>query len=257
MSRDDPHRLDITTEDSVSFSVRLASPVLRGLAVSLDLLLIFAAQSIFTSLIRFVEAIESDVAQALNILSFFLFYFGYPMLMEWTHSGRTLGKVLFHLRVVDIQGRRLTGPQIVIRNLFRVVDGFPVFYAVGGIAAFLSPRFQRLGDHAAGTLVIRTDTRGQPVTGLLQDQKFNSLRNHPRAEALLRRDTTPAEAALLVEALSRRDQLEPAARVTVYRDLADHFRAKTRFPAETLETLSDEAFLRNCLDTLARGRREL
>lgn len=257
MSLADPHRFELTTEDSVSFSVRLASPVLRGLAVCLDVLVILAAHSLIVSLLRLVAALDEDLFQALAILTFFVLYFGYFMLMEWANAGRTLGKHLFGLRVMDVQGRRLAGSQIVVRNLFRVIDAFPVFYAVGGIAAFLSPRFQRLGDHAAATLVVRTDVRPQPVTGLLADQKFNSLRHHPRAEALLRRDTRPEEVALLVEALTRRDELDPAARVAVYRDLAAFFQAKTRFPAETLETLSDEAFLRNCLDTLARGRREI
>src|SRR5206468_250385 len=70
-------------------------------------------------------------------------------------SGKTLGKRLMHLRVVDARGGPVTVGQAVVRNLVRAVDFLPLYYAVGAIAIFASPRNQRLGDLAAGTVVVR------------------------------------------------------------------------------------------------------
>jgi len=62
--------------------------------------------------------------------------------------------------------------------------------------------------------------------------------------------TSPEEANIVFEALNRRDELDSDARLRVYRELADHFRAKTQFPNEAVVGLSDEQYLRNTVDTL-------
>ena len=74
---------------------------------------------------------------------------------EWRWRGQTIGKRLLRLRVVDAEGMRLQFNQIVTRNLLRFVDSLPAFYFVGGLACWLSPKCQRLGDIAANTIVIR------------------------------------------------------------------------------------------------------
>jgi uncharacterized RDD family membrane protein YckC len=83
-----------------------------------------------------------------------LLYFG---LWELATRGRTPGKYLVGLRVVGMEGQPLDAKAAMIRNLLRAVDTLPGGYAVGLIAVVTSQYGQRLGDHAAGTLVIRTD----------------------------------------------------------------------------------------------------
>lgn len=72
--------------------------------------------------------------------------------------GATWGKLLTGLRVVDAGGGRPTLTAVFVRNAVRLIDYWPGFYAIGIVAALLSPRRQRLGDRAARTLVVRAET---------------------------------------------------------------------------------------------------
>jgi hypothetical protein len=142
--------------------------------------------------------------------------------------------------------------QVAIRNLLRAVDMLPGFYLVGGLACLWSRRAQRLGDIAANTIVIRSPKLGEPDLDQLLAGKYNSLRAYPHLEARLRQRVSPGEAALAVQALVRRDQLEPAARVDLFAQLAAHFRSKVVFPAEALDGITDEQYVRNVVDVLYR-----
>ena len=69
--------------------------------------------------------------------------------------GATWGKLVAGLRVVDAEsGLRPTIGMVVVRNVLRVVEYYPILYLVGSVAAMTSPRRQRLGDRLAGTLVV-------------------------------------------------------------------------------------------------------
>ena len=72
--------------------------------------------------------------------------------------GATLGKMALGLRVVDVDGHRIGVGASVIRNLLRPIDGLPIFYIVGIVTVAISSRDQRLGDMAARTLVVATDS---------------------------------------------------------------------------------------------------
>lgn len=82
----------------------------------------------------------------------FVVYWGYFALCEWFMNGQSPGKRAQQLRVVKEGGGPISLVDIAIRNLLRIVDGI-AFYAVGGVAMFVSPKGQRLGDLAAGTVV--------------------------------------------------------------------------------------------------------
>ncbi len=68
--------------------------------------------------------------------------------------GRTLGKALFGLEVRAVSGEKATTGRLVARNVLRLFDWLPTFYFVGTISILVGPRPQRLGDRAAGTLVV-------------------------------------------------------------------------------------------------------
>ncbi len=72
--------------------------------------------------------------------------------------GATWGKLVAGLRVVDADGLRPTPGAVVVRNILRIVEYYPIFYLVAIIAAMTSPRRQRLGDRLAGTLVVRVES---------------------------------------------------------------------------------------------------
>jgi hypothetical protein len=163
------------------------------------------------------------------------------------------------LRVVDASGLRLRPSQVVIRNLLRVVDGLPVFYAVGGLVALCSRRHQRLGDLAANTVVVRIPTITEPDLSKIMAGKFNSFRDHPHLESRLRQRLQPQEASVAMQALIRRDDFEPSARVALFAALAGHFKRIVPFPQEVTEGLTDEQYARNVVDSMFRkqsGRAE-
>jgi uncharacterized RDD family membrane protein YckC len=84
----------------------------------------------------------------------FLVNFGYDVLFETLASGRTPGKRWTGLRVVRLDGGPVNFTTSAVRNLVRLVDGL-FGYAVGVVAILVSARNQRLGDLAAGTVVVR------------------------------------------------------------------------------------------------------
>jgi uncharacterized RDD family membrane protein YckC len=246
--------LRVRTPEGVAFSFRLASPVLRAAALAIDLGTVAAAWSVLAGFISLLNLINRDVATLVATVTYFVLSQGYRIVTEWRWRGQSLGKRVLHLRVVDERGLRLTFTQIALRNLLRVVDALPLFYLVGGIAAFLSKKGQRLGDLAAGTLVIWEPVEPVPDLAILRGEKYNSLRGHAPLVARLRQAVTPAEANAAWQALARREELEPESRVRLFAELAAHFRAATVLPPEITEGTSDEQFVRNVVDVLYVNR---
>ncbi|MBF0529253.1 MAG: RDD family protein [Deltaproteobacteria bacterium] len=245
--------LTIKTPEGVTFSMLLAGPVTRFLAWLFDAMVIIALSQTVGKLLAVLEIISRDLASAVSILGYFFISIGYGIVMEWYWRGQTLGKHLFRLRVMDAQGLRLTFSQIVMRNLLRFVDSLPAMYLVGGLACLLSSRAQRLGDLAANTVVIRHPKVYQPdLTQILAD-KYNSFHDYPHLEARLRQKVLPGEARVALQAIMRRDYLDPAARVTLFHEVADHFRNLVQFPPEAINGISDEQYVRNIVGALFRS----
>jgi uncharacterized RDD family membrane protein YckC len=244
--------LIILTPEGISFTQHLAGPVTRFLAFAIDLAGIALAASILSQVLLLAAIVNADFALAARTLSYFVVTIGYSIVLEWIWRGQTLGKRVLRIRVVDAEGFRLRPVQIVIRNLLRVVDLLPAFYAVGGICCLLSPKYQRLGDIAANTVVIYTAHEKIPDLELLFSGTYNSLRNHAHLAAQLRKAISPGEARLVLEAVTRRAELEPDFRLDLYRQLAQRLRSLVTFPEETLEGMTDEQYVRNIVDLIYR-----
>jgi hypothetical protein len=116
----------------------------------------------------------------------------------------------------------------------------------------LSRRRQRLGDLAAGTVVVRAPRLFEPNLDQLRSGKYNSLAESRHLAARLRQKTEPEVAAIAVEALLRRDDLRPEARLALFRALADYFRALAAYPPEVVEQISDEQYVRNAVEVVFR-----
>jgi len=246
--------LRIQTPEGVTFSMPLAGPVTRLLALTVDLACIGAAMSIMEGVLALTQVLSFDLFYALSLIGAFLVPMGYGMAAEWFWRGQTVGKRVMHLRVVDVGGLRLRFSQVMVRNLLRAVDSLPAFYLVGGAVCFLSSRYQRIGDIAANTVVIREPRVSQPNLDRLLQSKFNSLREYPYLAARLRQRISPWEARVALQALMRRDELEPRARVELFGQLAGHFRSVVEFPEEAVYGISDEQYLSNVVDIIYRER---
>jgi len=247
-------RHTIETPEGIAFSFELAGPASRFLAWGIDTLVKAALMLLFGIGGTLLGIVGDGLATAFLFLVYFAVDWGYSIALEYYWRGRTVGKYLLGLRVMDEQGLSLAFSQIVVRNLLRVFDSIPMFYAVGGLAMVLSPRRQRLGDFAANTIVVRVPSvlKLDPVrTG---EVKYNSFRAYPHIEARLRQKVTPEFAALAIETLSRRETLDPAARLELMHSLADHLRECAAFPPDASVGLADEQYVRNALDSLFRTK---
>ena len=246
--------LRIRTPEGIVFAHRLAGPLPRCFAWLADAFVVMTLSAGVSKGLGWFKGINEDLAKGLIVVAYFVISTGYHIVLEWFWRGQTLGKRLCKLRVADAEGLRLSFHQIVMRNLVRFVDLLPAFYLVGGAACLLSRHAQRLGDLAAGTVVVHLPKHAEPDLDQLLAGKFNSLRAHPHLEARLRQRVSPDEARLALQALVRRDELEPAARVTLFADLAAHFKAAVTFPPEDTDSMPDEQYIRNVVDILFRTR---
>ena len=246
--------LRIRTPEGIVFAHRLAGPLPRALAWITDLAIVLTISNGLSKGLGVLNVLNEDISKGLLVVAYFVVSTGYHIILEWFWRGQTIGKRLFKLRVTDAEGLRLGFYQVVMRNLVRFVDQLPAFYLVGGAACLVNRHAQRLGDLAAGTVVIHLPKHAEPDLDQLLAGKFNSLRAHPHLEARLRQRVSPDEARLALQALVRRDELDPAARVGLFTDLAEHFKTLVTFPPEDTDSMPDEQYVRNVVYILFRTR---
>ncbi|WP_269540253.1 RDD family protein [Cerasicoccus fimbriatus] len=244
--------LVVETPEGVRFTMALASPAARLLALAVDLLVILTIAMVMAVIFSLMSLISGQLAAVAFILGYFILSIGYFWLLEWAWRGQTVGKRMFRLRVVDAHGLKLHTDQIVLRNLLRFVDSLPGLYFLGGCVSICSRRYQRLGDLAAGTVVVRQKPPALPDLSRLPENKYNSLHEHPHVEATLRQRISPELAMLAFQALTRRDQLEPTSRARVFAELASEFQTHVKLPETSLYGVSDEQLIRNCVESIYR-----
>ena len=242
--------LSLRTPEGAQFSYIIASPLLRLCAVLIDFSVIMTGLSILSLLISLLNLVSMDLAGMVSILAYFVLSFGYDMVCEWRFSGKTLGKRLLRLRVVDASGMNLALSQILLRNIFRLVDVLPFGYSVGGLACLVNSRGQRLGDLAAGTLVIYEPVQRRPDIRHFEADKYNSLKSQAHVVARLRQAIPPHQAQAAWQALQRAGDLESEARVRLFADIAAQFRKAGHVPESLLDGIADEVFVRNVVEVL-------
>lgn len=242
----------ICTPEGITFSFPLAGVFARFFAVIIDMVVVALVSSSVSSILMVAQIVSSDLAAALVTVQGFVLAVGYPMVMEWGWRGQTVGKRILRIRVMDEDGLKLKFSQVFIRNILRFADMLPAFYMLGGLAAVLTARCQRFGDLAAGTIVVAVPlAESRDVSGVMAG-KFNTFRAYPHIAARLRQAVSPVEAAIALDAVLRREELLPEARVSLFAEFRDHFAAKAAFPDEATHGLSDEQYVRNVVDLLNR-----
>ena len=162
----------IPTPENVSFGYEVVgignrfiatlfdSAILLLLFVAINLLLAFALDLVgafSTNLLDFAEEIgwSQGILIAIYTLLQFLLIWGYYIGFEWLWQGQTPGKRWTKIRVVRIDGNPVGFGEVAIRNLVRIIDFLPATYALGLVTMFFSENARRLGDYAAGTIVIK------------------------------------------------------------------------------------------------------
>jgi len=146
--------LPIETPEGITFTYELASLSERGKAYLLDLLI--RGVAVFVLGLAFVLLLgpAMEVGVGVWLVVSFLVEWGYFVACEMLMDGQSLGKRLLALRVVKAEGHAIGFYDSVLRNLLRAADSLPLTYAVGAVSMLFTRRFQRLGDLAAGTIVV-------------------------------------------------------------------------------------------------------
>ncbi|MGO9438016.1 MAG: RDD family protein [Terracidiphilus sp.] len=173
-------QLNIDTPELVAIQMPLAGIGSRFIALLIDTL-IWAAGLVVLGLVlwAFKPALQAfsnlsyQWTVAVFTITIFLLNWGYFTLFEAFWHGRTPGKRVARIRVIQRSGRAIGIFESMARNFIRYVDQIPFFYAVGVIAVFATRQHQRLGDLAAGTLVILDREQETPLwadTGVPTDR---------------------------------------------------------------------------------------
>ncbi len=217
----------ISTPENVDLHLELAGMGNRILACIIDTLLctalniaiIVALLAVWFSL-RLLSlpagalAAWSTYLLMIGITTFFLVIFGYYMFFEGLWQGQTPGKRVADIRVIEQNGQPLTWSSAVVRNLVRIVDQIML---VGLLSMFLDKNERRLGDLAAGTMVIRERTPDLSANKLL-------IESPSEMSKLDVGRITPDEYDLLLTYLKRRDKIKDSQPVA--RQLEQYFKAK-------------------------------
>jgi uncharacterized RDD family membrane protein YckC len=224
-------RMAIATPEGVEVELTLAGVGSRFIAGGVD----FAIQLAVISSMALILQPAGGAGAAIFTSAAFALIFFYDVLFEVLGGGRTPGKRLNGLRVVSTGGRPITLVRSALRNILRVIDILPGFYAVGMTVIFISSRNQRIGDLAAGTHVVR-DRHG--------DRKV-------RESGLQPIDASPAatwdvsavssdDLAAVRAFLERRFQLRGEARNRIAAELATRLRPRV---GGAPQDIADERFL--------------
>ncbi|MEN8680266.1 MAG: RDD family protein [Akkermansiaceae bacterium] len=147
--------------EGMEIHLRTAGPFLRLIAWILDLVIEIIALMILNVGFNLIfPVMGGNVSQGIFLLSFFLIWWFYHVFFEISPWGATIGKRAFGLRVVNEAGGGITMGASMIRNFIRGVE---LLIPFAPLIVFFNPRFQRLGDLAAGTLVVYSKPRIDPV----------------------------------------------------------------------------------------------
>ena len=143
-------RYQVETPEGIDLPLRPAGLMVRALAFTIDLML----RGLILGSLFIVLAMLGKLGAGLGSLLIFAVSWWYMVLFEVLNQGRSPGKQWMGLRVVQDDGTPIGWSASLLRNLLRCVDLLPFGYFLGAISCLQHPGFKRLGDIAAGTLVI-------------------------------------------------------------------------------------------------------
>lgn len=218
----------VETAEGAQLLLTPAGPVIRSLAWGVDALIrlaLYVALVLFVSKTPFIIW-ESESMVGIIILSYFLVSWLYPIVFE-ASVGMTPGKRLFGLIVIHENATPLTLGGAIVRNLLRVVDFLPSLYIVGLVSTVVDNRFRRLGDLAAGTLVVYRGTSKPTLSEFSHDKRLAPPNGLSREERLAIVDFAERS-----QYLSADRQRELAAKLHHYMDEDDD-------PVDTLKSWAE------------------
>jgi uncharacterized RDD family membrane protein YckC len=220
-------KLIIETPEQTSLEFPLAGIGSRFLAVLADTLIqmaFFAVLFIAAALLSLANLLSTMTKQWVIAILLFIFFsvqFGYFALFESLWNGQTPGKRWTRLRVIKDSGRPITPYDAILRNLLRVVDGLPTLYATGILCMLISRENKRVGDFAAGTVVIHE----KPLEGVSSIWETPAPQT-PASPFGALPPLTVDELQLIEAFLGRRANLDPNVRRMIAGQISDRLGAR-------------------------------
>ena len=233
--------IGVVTPENIAFEYQLAGPFRRLPAFLLDFIIRWAVIAL-VAFCLFVGGVMSGIYSPsmgylaialLNIAVFVISWFDGTVL-EAYFNGRTIGKWVFGIRVIEVDGRPISPRSALLRNLLRIADlapvaayntwdpDIPLVYAiptgiVGLVTMMATQRMQRLGDLAAGTMVVVDERKWQLPIAKVDDARVPALASYVPGDYLITRKM----ARTLATYVERRHFLTPQRRREVARHLTD------------------------------------
>jgi uncharacterized RDD family membrane protein YckC len=174
----------------------------------------------------FVGLFGGEIGTFALLTASFVITWSYHVVFELLAQGRSPGKMMMGLRVVDERGLPISLQQSFVRNITRVLDSQPaIFYGFGGLVALFHPETRRLGDIVAGTLVVSESQTIDYPGRIAEGRQFNSLRN-PRVQRMIKHKISLEEREFLLALCLRAPKLDDKPRFDLMDEVGAYYRDK-------------------------------
>lgn len=247
------YNYQVETPEVVQLDFEPAGLGSRSLAAIVDYLAIAGMGILVFLLCVVIYSLGAHIlAIILGISGAFIIFWGYFVIYETLWSGQTPGKRAMRIRVLKTTGYPIGFVDVVIRNLIRIIDFLPSLYAIGIVTMFISPQGRRLGDYAAGTLVVKERLpirlgdlmpNGSRVPIATRQPAIGDV--DPDELAWDLRRITSQQAVVAREFLDRSTDLDPSVRARIGGQIAEKVAATigARDPLDTVHFLSRVLYL--------------
>jgi|SRR5690625_2106102 len=175
-------QIDIKTPEFVSLQFRLAGLGSRSAAMIIDQVIVTLANIALFFLFIFATnnnvwvMMDSGWMLAIFLIAIFIINWGYFFVAEYFFNGKTIGKNMVGIRVIQENGHSITLLSALIRNLLRIIDMMPTAYFLGIVLVFFHSKHKRLGDMAGGTVVVLEESAAQKKkTSLVKEIELRGL----------------------------------------------------------------------------------
>ena len=222
----DTDRIEIRTPEGFNLEITLAGLGSRSAAAIIDTIIIVALSILVYLPFRsgFPPLPVRIVLTAMPIVLFF----GYHLVFETMGRRQSPGKRLLRLRVVKTDGAPVNATGSLARNLIRLVDFMPMFYLIGIVTVFSTTQNQRLGDLAAGTIVVMEPKADEFLAPL---PSFADLPEGWDVSAV-----TDEDVAIMRQFMLRRENLKPEARSKIGFQISKDIEAKVSRPPQMMNS---------------------
>lgn len=247
--------LSIDTPENVVFDYEVAGIGSRFLAALVDTVLIIVLQVIVNltllllASVLFANVLDWESSLLMWLLAVFgligfAFLWGYYVFFEMIWNGQSPGKRWAGLRVIRTDGTPIAFSESLIRNLVRLVDFLPAYYGIGVVTMFINEQTRRLGDLAAGTLVVR-DRATVTLESLASSPTSSaSIRTIPYADIHLPIERLTSQDIQMAEEFLRR-QYQLASHSAVASRIAKALLERMGVPASQMGTMSAQDLILN------------